>query len=361
MYRLNKTTDIVRHGRGAVIFAFQIFLLYAALRWLVYAALPADDFADWAVRDTLINGPRLLVLALSLHIGLRLWGKEGLGLHTRGWKPATFVFVVFCLLLWLPGAWLRTEPFELSAGALVLLTGSSVLVGCWEEILYRGVFFNAIREWKGAKAAVWGSSFLFTIMHIQAQPIAHWPSIFLFGMVAALLRLRGVGLIPLIAIHTLYDTLIFFGATGSSQILGLPAALFLLRAVFAFKYYHATKGCFAEEPPDAEPPEKRQKSETPAKAEPRTPELTPSPKPLTDAQRQHRLRELAFFARYVLEKQESYRVRLHITKVDATGLERDLGPWPDTVAEASRLEDATDLCSMLSHHLRRFLRSSHLP
>lgn len=59
---------------------------------------------------------------------------------------------------------------NLGAPALIVLTLSSVLVACWEEILYRGVFVNAISDWKGTRAAVWGSSFLFTIMHVQAQP-----------------------------------------------------------------------------------------------------------------------------------------------------------------------------------------------
>jgi len=345
-------------GRNVAILGFLIFLLYAALRWLVHAAIPADDFAHWAVRDTLMNGPRILVLVLSLRLGLHCWGKEGLGLHTRGWAPATFVFVAFCLLLWLPDAWLRTEPLELGATALVVLTASSILVGCWEEILYRGVFFNAIREWKGPKAAIWGSSFLFTIMHIQAQPVAHWPSIFLFGMVAALLRLRGVGLIPLITMHALYDALIFFGATGPSLIPGLPLALFLLRAVFAWRYYNAAKNRLADDSPSVELPEKPDKIEAPARPEPKATEPRPSPQPLTEAQRQHRLQQLIFFAQHVLERSERYRVRLHIAEVDATGREKDLGPWPETIAEVSRLEDATDLCSMLSHHVHSFLKNS---
>lgn len=348
-------------GRNAAILGFLIFLLYAALRWLIYAAVPVDDFADWAVRDTLMNGPRMLALVLSLRLGARLWGQEELGLHTRGWGPAALAFVVFCCLLWLPDAWLRTDPLDLGASALAVLAASSLLVGCWEEILYRGVVFNALREWKGAKAAVWGSSLLFTVMHIQAQPVAGWPSIFLFGMLAALLRLRGLGLIPLITVHTLYDTLIFFGATGPSQLPGLPAALFLLRAAFVWRYYRATESGLAEDPPSDELPEMPRTIEAPAKTRTGATESRPSPQPLTEAQRRHRLQQLVFFARYVLERPERYRVRLHIAQVDETGTEKDLGPWPDTVAEATRLEDAADLCSMLSHHLRSFLRSSNHP
>lgn len=362
MDRINQTTDIAKRGRRTTILAFLVFLLYASLRWCVYSSYPVKDFAGWLLRDTVMNAPRLLVLALSLRLGLRVWNRQELGLHARGWRPAAFAFVLFFLVLWLPDAWLRMEPLELSTSALALLAASSIIVGVWEEMLYRGVFFNAIREWKGAKAAVWGSSLLFTVMHIQAQSIAHWPSIFLCGMVFAILRLRGVGLVPLIACHALFDTVVFLGGTGPSLVPGLPFGLFLLRAAFVYQYYRAIRGCFVEDASSSpQHPRETGQGEAAWKAETEATELTPPPKDLTEAQRRHRLRELSFFARHVLEKPESYRIRLHITKVDELGLEKDLGPWPDTVAQTSRLEDATDLCSLLSHHLRGFLhRRSNL-
>ena len=37
---------------------FLMFLIYATLRYFVYAAFPVDDFTRWAVRDTLLDGPR---------------------------------------------------------------------------------------------------------------------------------------------------------------------------------------------------------------------------------------------------------------------------------------------------------------
>ena len=69
-------------GRDATILAFLIFLVYASLRYLVYASMPVEDFADWAVRDTIMNGPRLLALVLSVKLGLATWGAARLGFHT---------------------------------------------------------------------------------------------------------------------------------------------------------------------------------------------------------------------------------------------------------------------------------------
>ena len=57
-------------GRNATILGLLVFLFYASLRYAVYASMPSEDFTDWAVRDTIMNAPRLLALALSLTLGI---------------------------------------------------------------------------------------------------------------------------------------------------------------------------------------------------------------------------------------------------------------------------------------------------
>ena len=250
---LNRNKPVERRGRNATILAFLVFLLYASARYLVYASMPIEDFADWAVRDTIMNGPRLLALVLAVTLGISTWGTARLGLHTRGAKPAALIFVLYFVLLWLPVFWLRTTPVNLGASALIVLTLSSFLVAGWEEILYRGVFVNAIADWKGSRAAVWGSSFLFTIMHIQAQPLSGWPSIFLCGMLFALMRVQGVGLPWLILSHAVFDSLVFIGATGESLVPDVITALFLFRALFVFSYYLTTKPHFEVRAADVPP------------------------------------------------------------------------------------------------------------
>ncbi|GMR22478.1 MAG: hypothetical protein BMS9Abin37_0832 [Acidobacteriota bacterium] len=47
-------SEPVKHrGRNATILGFLIFLLYESVRYAVYASMPAEDFTDWAVRDTI--------------------------------------------------------------------------------------------------------------------------------------------------------------------------------------------------------------------------------------------------------------------------------------------------------------------
>lgn len=54
-----------------------------------------------------------------------------------------------------------------------------------------------------------------------------------------------------------------------------------------------------------------------------------------------------------------YKIRIHVAEIDERGDERDLGPWPEHVAQVSRVEDALDLCTLVSHHLRSFLFPKH--
>jgi hypothetical protein len=59
--------------------------------------------------------------------------------------------------------------------------------------------------------------------------------------------------------------------------------------------------------------------------------------------------------KHLLQSSTKFRIHLHISQLDNDGCEKDLGPWPEHVAQVSNLEDAIDLCTMLSHQIPRFL------
>ncbi|HLE22492.1 MAG TPA: hypothetical protein VJB88_15390 [Vicinamibacteria bacterium] len=50
-----------------------------------------------------------------------------------------------------------------------------------------------------------------------------------------------------------------------------------------------------------------------------------------------------------------YRIRIHVVELDPSGREKDLGPWPEHVADVRHVEDAMDLCALLSHQIDSFL------
>jgi len=50
-----------------------------------------------------------------------------------------------------------------------------------------------------------------------------------------------------------------------------------------------------------------------------------------------------------------YRIRIHIAQVDEENKEKDLGAWPEHVADVSHMQDALDLCSLVSEQVSTFL------
>jgi hypothetical protein len=153
------------------------------------------------------------------------------------------------------------------------------------------------------------------------------------------MRMEGVGLICLIAIHAAYDSLVLLGPSGPESIPGLSLLLFALRGVFVLWYYRQWQN--------------RKQGEFEAPLAPRDEESAPVPESEpVESEEGQRLRRALNLMEVALRREGRYRIRLHVTTVNDAGEEKDLGPWPDVVAQVSRFDDAADLCSFLSHHLR---------
>jgi membrane protease YdiL (CAAX protease family) len=185
-----------------------LFLLviagYMISRSYVYQRVPVQTTSDWLLRDTIMDLPRIAAALFTLYFGCRAWGWKKLGFDLKGAGPAAVVGAAL-LLTEIVFSWLGSESFVLPGRSLYIFLFSSFVVGSVEEVLFRGALLNALRDWKGDLAALWASSFLFTIYHVQAQPYAGWPGIFMIGFVMALLRLNGVSILWLILIHGMVD------------------------------------------------------------------------------------------------------------------------------------------------------------
>jgi hypothetical protein len=179
-------------------------------------------------------------------------------------------------------------------------------------------------------------------MHVQAQPVVHWPSLLLCGLVFAVMRMEGVGLIWLIAIHAAYDSLVLWGPVGPESVPGLSFILFSLRGVFVLVYSRRMREKAGEQP--------RRRAVVPTEE----PAPLPPSKP-AESEECQRLRRALALAATAVDRDGPYRIRLHIAKVNAAGEERDLGPWPDVTAQVSDFDDAANLCSFFSHHLKLVL------
>ena len=79
------------------------------------------------------------------------------------------------------------------------------LVGFGEELLFRGLIYRLLEDWRGARWAIWGSSAGFLLWHIFGQgPLVGFATL-LIGLLFALIRWRGGGIVGLILLHGLWD------------------------------------------------------------------------------------------------------------------------------------------------------------
>jgi membrane protease YdiL (CAAX protease family) len=102
---------------------------------------------------------------------------------------------------------------------------TSLVVGAFEEYAFRGPLLFAFQQRMPILTATLLSSALFTVFHIQAQPLEWWLEIFFAGVVFASIRLRGVSLVWLALIHTLIDTLDFVFPVHAPRFFTLPGII----------------------------------------------------------------------------------------------------------------------------------------
>jgi membrane protease YdiL (CAAX protease family) len=150
-------------------------------------------------------------MLLALYAGLKIWTAKELGFHRSGWARG-LIFGVLLLAVELYG-WCR-ESYGLEVSELAVLAASSFVVAIFEELMFRGVLYNALEGWRGRGTAVWGSTFVFMVFHVQAQDPSHFPAIFLTGLLWAIMRFQGVSLYWLILAHGTVDSAYFLGGWG---------------------------------------------------------------------------------------------------------------------------------------------------
>lgn len=149
----------------------------------------------------------LYVLGGALFIGLRRWTWSQLGVNRLGLGLSLICGAVLigerAIAQWALGLPLTLRPFALGrvVGEIIFYFGC---VGVVEELVFRGLMFRALENWRGSGWAVFGSALGFALWHIGwAGPliIVHFGLGLLFGLI----RWRAGGIVGLIFIHGLFD------------------------------------------------------------------------------------------------------------------------------------------------------------
>lgn len=179
---------------------------------LFVPALPAfiwlwPNLSDAFLGDLVQSLVYVYIFGGVLFIGLRRWTWSQLGVNRQGVGlslACSALFIVVRLLGQVAaGQSLQWRPFAPGrlAWELFFFFG---LVGGVEELLYRGLLFRLLADWRGPGAAIFGSALGFALWHIGWMgPLIFAP--FLIGLLFGLIRWRAGGVVGLVLGHGLFD------------------------------------------------------------------------------------------------------------------------------------------------------------
>ena len=148
------------------------------------------------------------IFAGTAWIGFRRWNMHQLGLNRQGiWLSLGCGLVILAgrLMVILSIQWI-SKPAPLTwlrlVGDILFYFG---LVGLVEELLFRGLIYRSLEDWRGTRWAVWGSRVGFMFWHVFEQGLLVGFASLLIGLLFALIRQRAGGITGLIILHGLWD------------------------------------------------------------------------------------------------------------------------------------------------------------
>ena len=194
---------------------FQLTPAQSALVELGLLFLPGIPALIWLwphVTGTEWNTPiqsavYVYLIAGALFIGLRRWSWDQLGLNRKG-----IGFALVCGLVLIVGRLLvvlaTSIPLSFQFATAHRIIGEIMyyvlLVGLGEELIFRGLVYRALDEWRGTRLAIWGSSLGFAVFHLGHGDPTIVVAVFI-GAVFAAIRWRTGGIVGLVLVHALYD------------------------------------------------------------------------------------------------------------------------------------------------------------
>jgi membrane protease YdiL (CAAX protease family) len=147
-------------------------------------------------------------IACTLFIGLRRWNWDQIGINRKG-----IGFSLACGLVLIAArtlALLCTNiPLSWQLTTLNRLIGDVafyfLLVGVGEELLFRGVMYRALEEWRGTRWALIITTLGFGVWHIYGRGVVGIAVGIIYGIFFGAIRWRAGGIVGLIIAHGLMD------------------------------------------------------------------------------------------------------------------------------------------------------------
>lgn len=200
-----------------MLISISVLLLYVLIRFIIYEHFTVASFEGWVQRDWIMNLPRMICFFLLLIFGFEFQEeRKKLLPNSEGMKLSIVMGIILCGTLLVRSFWLDIQTY--SYDIVTKLVIGSIVVGFFEETLFRGCIFSSLRKVLGPMPAVIGSAVLFMVFHFQAQSFVEFPLILLLGVLFAMLKMDGVSLFWLSILHATYDILVFLWIPSSDAI-----------------------------------------------------------------------------------------------------------------------------------------------
>lgn len=118
-------------------------------------------------------------------------------------------------------------------GTAFIFAFTSIIVGLREELLYRAVLLNLLEPKMGREGAIGLSTIIFVVYHYGALPIESLPIIqtVCMSLLLGLIYTRSGSLFFVVALHSLYDGIWFFGPYLAAPLPDIWRPAFLLAAL----------------------------------------------------------------------------------------------------------------------------------
>ncbi len=185
--------------------ALMAWATYVLARQLVMAMSPVWDWPSYLRQDLLITPLRVATAVLCWWLGrqafdsARFWNEPGR--TSLAWGLGIALTIIYTLSWFSRASLPLAGNWPLRGSELVI----NFIVAANEELGWRGALWLGLEAWLGGRWALWGTSVLFTVMHLGYQPWQTLPRIFATALVLGMARQRGVSLAQLIWVHFAID------------------------------------------------------------------------------------------------------------------------------------------------------------
>ncbi len=222
-----------------------------AIVWIVvyvFSFSAADNFSHSLGFEKIITAPVGVLLSSVLFLWIKKHGlseKYGLCLFKGNWK--NYLYFTPLLLIMSTNLWNGTE-MNVSFGETALYILSMLCVGFIEEVIFRGLLFEAICK-SNPKQAILISSITFGVGHVVnllngADILSTILQIFYasaIGFLFTVIFYKGKSLMPCIITHGIVNSLSIFSVQGT-QVLNIITSAALCVISFGYALWILKKG-----------------------------------------------------------------------------------------------------------------------